>query len=122
MAMAEFGGFYGHATTRLLPLVGEGREVHLIAAGGDTVGFLDVDPVPSSPGVMGLSYFIAPAHRRRGLATQALRLLSRRHRHLEVSIDTRNLASLATARAAGFVVLGEDDGEIQLRLAAPEAT
>jgi RimJ/RimL family protein N-acetyltransferase len=63
-----------------------------------------------SAGVVQVAYWIAPGHRRRGLALAALRLLATwAHGHqlvLELRFGENNYASRRLAEAAGFRLLG----------------
>ncbi len=116
VAMAEFGGFYGRATTVLPPLLGEQREVLMICSGEHRVGFVDADHNPEDSTV-GLAYFVAPEVRRRGHALAALEKLttSRPGMTFSVAIGAANAPSLALARRAGFVDAGVNEwGDLQL--------
>lgn len=110
VALAEFGGFYGEAPTRLAPLLGDDRVLHVIEEDGERVGFIDLDGD-------GLSYFVVAPARHRGVATSALRSLAARRpdRPLIAAVDPANTASLRTAAAAGFRRTGVNTwGEVVL--------
>lgn len=123
--MAEFGGFYGCATTKLLPLVNDRREVLMIMTGAELpVGFVDVDAESDPVDALNVSWFVAPEFRGRGIATQALKLLAdtRPGWQLIAAVRPPNIPSLGVARAAGFVEIGRSKwGEIILRRPARPA-
>ena len=70
---------------------------------------------PVAPGVANVSYWTYPAHRRRGIATHALRALCRRafddfgFQTLKALIDADNVPSQRVAAAAGFERAGARD-------------
>lgn len=102
-AMAEFGGFYGQATTKLHPLLGPARTLWLITTEDDRVGFIDADRHEQPLGVS-VTYFVIPRARRQGACTAALRLLAQ-HYHgtpLVAAIAPGNVASTQTALASGM--------------------
>ncbi len=108
-AMIEFGGFYGACTTKLAPLLGPDRTMLLIHDDGVRLGFVDEDR--SDGGYVDLSFFVVAHARRQGVSTAALRIVSARNPDavLKVCVRPGNQASLATARAAGFVATGTDE-------------
>lgn len=65
---------------------------------------------PEAGGVANVSYWIFPAHRGRGYAARALRLLAgaAESLRLEARIEADNWASIRVAVAAGFVAAGSD--------------
>ena len=71
-----------------------------------------------------ISYWTYPAHRRRGVATRALRLTCQvafaefRFRTLEALIDPDNAASRKVACANGFVKIGQREGRLLFVLRA----
>jgi RimJ/RimL family protein N-acetyltransferase len=77
-----------------------------LAPDGDAIGMAELRPEPE--GRAGISYSIVPAHRRRGYATRAVRLLSDAglaelgFRGIELRCDVENVASARTAERAGF--------------------
>lgn len=121
--MAEFGGFYGDAGTRLAPLLGEDRRAWLLRVDGETVGFVDADNVD---GVVGLSYLVAEPFRRRGVASGAIgRLLGMRPwpdaALFSASVDPRNVASREVLRATGFRLVGTNEyGELVWQRVPPK--
>jgi RimJ/RimL family protein N-acetyltransferase len=79
-------------------------------AGGALMGGCEIRA--STPDRAGVSYWIYPAFRGRGLAGRALSLLCEAAKatgltRLEAHVDPDNLASRRTALAAGFVEVGE---------------
>ena len=93
--------------------------------GGELVGGCEVRLRGS--GLATISYWTFPAHRGRGYATRATRLLAAwAFAELEVDrigvhVEDDNVASLAVARGAGFVDTGrvDSDGLRILELPAP---
>lgn len=109
--MAEFGGFYGQASSRLAPLLGPDRRAWLVLCDGSAVGFIDGENVA---GRVELSYFVAAAFRGRGIARQAVeRLIAAEVWPGVVSyaatVADGNLSSAGVARAAGFREVGRND-------------
>lgn len=107
VAMAEFGAFYGAATTKLAPLLNPDRALLLIHDDGVRLGFVD-ETHDRAGGYVELSFFVVGHARRQGVATAALGLVSARHpgAALKVCVKPDNPASLATALSAGFVETG----------------
>lgn len=74
--------------------------------------------LPLGDGVANVSYWTYPRHRRRGVATRALRLIcevARRDlgiRLIELVTDADNLASQRIAAAGGFTRAGDRDGRL----------
>ena len=115
-AMIEFGGFYGACTSKLVPLLGPDRTLLLIHDGDVRLGFVDEDRERVS-GYVDLTFFVVDHARRHGVATEALAQVSQRNPGavLKVCIKPGNHASLATARAAGFVATGANEwGDVVL--------
>ena len=89
---------------------GEGAPCALALPEGELVGSMGVVRFEGTTPVVG--YWIAPAHRGRGLAVEGLRLLTRwlaTERgavRVRLEADARNGASRAVARRAGFVEQG----------------
>jgi RimJ/RimL family protein N-acetyltransferase len=82
----------------------------VIRAGGEPVGEVDLQPRP--PITANIAYAVAPAQRRKGYATRAVRLLAVEgltrfgfHR-IELMADVDNLASRGVAEKAGFTYEG----------------
>jgi ribosomal-protein-alanine N-acetyltransferase len=82
----------------------------VVRTGGRPVG--EVDLRPRSPITANIAYAVAPAHRRKGYATRAVRLLAVEgltrfgfHR-IELMADVDNVASRAVAGKAGFTYEG----------------
>jgi RimJ/RimL family protein N-acetyltransferase len=77
-----------------------------LASDGEAIGMAELRPEPG--GRAGISYSIVPAHRRKGYATRAVRLLSDvgldelGFERLELRCDVENAASARTAERAGF--------------------
>jgi RimJ/RimL family protein N-acetyltransferase len=89
----------------------EGRAVHLavVDAGiGSLLGSIGLVRVASESGAAELGYWVAAPARGRGVATRAVRLLSRwaldslRLSRLHILAEPRNLASQRVAERAGF--------------------
>ncbi|MBD0329372.1 MAG: GNAT family N-acetyltransferase [Thermoleophilia bacterium] len=85
------------------------------AATGELVGGCEIR-LPA-PGFAELSYWTFPAYRRRGFASRALALACRYAdkelgvERAELLIEPDNAASLAVARRAGFVRVGEESDD-----------
>jgi RimJ/RimL family protein N-acetyltransferase len=79
---------------------------------GSAVGACGLEVLDAVSGVVAAGYWVAPAHRGRGLATRALRLLSAwGFSHLgvariELHVDSGNAASVEVGRRSGFEVEG----------------
>lgn len=110
--MLEFGAFYGSATSKLAPLAVGDREVLMMVEDGQVVGFVDADPDPDIEDFFHVGYFVAQEHRGGSHATEALVLLGniRPKWRLVAAVRPTNVASLATAHAAGFIEIGRDPG------------
>ena len=52
-----------------------------------------------------ISYMVAPEHRRRGIATEMLKMAAQRHGSLTAEIYPHNVASIRAAEKAGMVVV-----------------
>ena len=82
----------------------------VIRAGGEAVGEADLQPRP--PVTANIAYAVAPAHRRRGYAARAVRLLAVEgltrfgFRRIELMADVDNVASRRVAEKAGFTYEG----------------
>jgi RimJ/RimL family protein N-acetyltransferase len=82
----------------------------VIRAGGEAVGEADLQPRP--PITANVAYAVAPAHRRKGYAARAVRLLAVEgltrfgFRRIELMADVDNVASRRVAEKAGFTYEG----------------
>lgn len=103
--MADMGGFYGVASTRLPILLGDDRELLIVVVDREPVGFLDLDTDQEVSDVTNLTYFIAADRRRPGLGLRALSVLTATYpdRRFVASVRPDNVGSLALAFAAGFI-------------------
>lgn len=91
-------------------------------ATGEALGGAGLWVVPEDPHRMTAGYAVAPRARGHGVAAQALRALSRfawtlpEVARVELFVEPWNVASLATARRAGYVVEGRlPDEEVRGR-------
>src|SRR5262249_35812674 len=90
------------------------------AVTGELLGGCELRPEGS--GVGGISYWTYPPHRKKGVATRAVRLLSELAfqrmglRRLELLIDSANTASRRVAAATRFRQVGERDGKLRFAL------
>lgn len=101
---AEFGGFYGQASTRLGPLLGTDRRVWLLEVDGAVAGFVDAD---NDSGRVELAYFVIVSQRGRGVAKQAVKRVLTAGVWPEATvyaatIADENVASIGVVRAAGL--------------------
>jgi RimJ/RimL family protein N-acetyltransferase/SAM-dependent methyltransferase len=83
-----------------------------VAPDGAAIGMAELQPRPR--GAANISYAVVPAHRGRGLATRAVRLLSAvgltrfSYRRIELRCDAENVASRRVAERAGFALEGTE--------------
>jgi RimJ/RimL family protein N-acetyltransferase len=99
-----------------------------IVVGGAVVGWVDYDTDREwlAPGEVNIGYNVFAAHRRRGYATRAVRLLVEqlaaegRYSRATLTIARGNEASLGVAARAGFELVHAD--EENLRFARPITT
>jgi RimJ/RimL family protein N-acetyltransferase len=82
----------------------------VVRAGGESVGEADLQPRP--PITANIAYAVAPAHRGKGHASRAVRLLAVEgltrfgFRRVELMADVDNIASRRVAEKAGFTCEG----------------
>lgn len=88
---------------------------------GELIGFIEISNVVRGPFRSGyLGYFAFRGHERKGLMTEALRLVVRKafsemqlHR-LEANIQPKNRASIALVKACGFVKEGYSERYLKI--------
>ncbi len=91
----------------------EGWTMNAIVQGDTIVGNAGFKGAPNPVGDVELGYTVLTAHRRKGIAVAATRLLIERCIHepsvtgLFATIAPDNAASIATIRASGFVLAGD---------------
>jgi RimJ/RimL family protein N-acetyltransferase len=103
---------------RTLPKLG-GRGSWLMVEGGEVVGMCSYKWPPTEAGDVEIGYDVAPAHRQRGYATEAARLIleaaqaDERVRAITAETALANLPSQRVLEANGFVQTGRgmDDEE-----------
>jgi len=89
----------------------------VLREGGAVVGYANFHAPPDERGMVEIGYQVVPTHRRRGYATEATEAMwawAAEHgaRVLRASIAPDNQPSLAMARRAGFVRVGEQVDDV----------
>jgi RimJ/RimL family protein N-acetyltransferase len=97
------------ALTRTTRAAGHQASFAVVAAGdGELLGSIDLRRNPADPAIAELGYMVGPRARRRGVATEAVELLTGWAfdmlgvERIEILIDPRNEASQKVAEAAGY--------------------